>query len=163
MPRRLDSQTTESRKNTNNMPLMPVNAASITSVEPVAHGAVPRRIECCCKFKNRPLKQVMVLFEQHPYFVRRRSRALGYRRPCSSRVWSASRVGTLPSFFRAGRRLYHSWTVHQCWRSSSTVDSSSLLIFALSRVSSFFPKRVKSVRSFRVCFQVLFFSVRTGP
>ena len=54
MPRRLDSQTTESRKHTN-MPLMPVNAASITSVEPVAHGAVPRRIEYCCTFENRLL------------------------------------------------------------------------------------------------------------
>ena len=50
---------------------MPVNTASITSVEPVAHGAVPRRIECCCTLKNRLLQQVMVLFEQHPYFVRR--------------------------------------------------------------------------------------------
>ena len=47
MPRRLDGQTTESRKHTNHMPLMPVNAASITSVEPVAHGAVPRRIDYC--------------------------------------------------------------------------------------------------------------------
>ena len=112
------------------MSLMPVNAASIASAEPVAHGAVPRRIECCCKFKNRPLKQVMVLFEQHPYFVRRRSRASGYQRPCSSRAWSASRVGTLPSFFRARRRLYRSWTVDQCWCSISTVDSFSFLILA---------------------------------
>ena len=53
---------------------MPVNAASITSVEPVAHGTVPRRIECRCTLKNRLLYQV--LFEQHPYFVRRTSRAL---------------------------------------------------------------------------------------
>ena len=34
MPRRLGNQATESRKDTNNMPLMPVNAACITSVEP---------------------------------------------------------------------------------------------------------------------------------
>ena len=34
---------------------MPINAASSTSVEPVAHGAVLRRIECCCTFKNRLL------------------------------------------------------------------------------------------------------------
>ena len=52
-PRQVDDRE---KKNTNNMSLMPVNAASITSVEPVAHGAVPRRIEvpvhskivCCC-------------------------------------------------------------------------------------------------------------------
>ena len=35
-------QPDESRKHTNNLPLMPVNAAFITSVEPVAQGAVPR-------------------------------------------------------------------------------------------------------------------------
>ena len=65
----------------------------------------------------------------HPYFVRRRSRASGYWRPCNSRAWSASRVGTISSFFRAGRRLYRSWTVYQCWCSTSTVDSFSFLIF----------------------------------
>ena len=53
-----------------------------------------------------------------PVLVQRRSRTSGYRRPCSSRVWSASRVGTHPSFFRAGHRLYRSWTVHQCWCST---------------------------------------------
>ena len=130
-PRRLDSQRTESRKYTNNMPLMPVNAASITAAKPVAHGAVPHRIECCCTFKNRLLQQVMMLFEQHPYLVQRRSRASGYRRSCSSRAWSASRVGALPSFFRAGRRLYRSWTVHQCGCSTSTVDSFSFFVLAL--------------------------------
>ena len=77
-------QTTEGRKRTNNLPLMPVNAASVTAAEPVAHGAVPHRIECCCTFKNRLLCQVMILFEQHAYFVQRRSRAWTYRRPCSS-------------------------------------------------------------------------------
>ena len=73
----------------------------------------------------------MMLLERHPYFVQRRSRASLYRRSCSSRVWSASRVGTLPSFFRAGRCLYRIWTVHQCWCSSSTVDSFSFFILAL--------------------------------
>ena len=124
-PRRLDSQRRESIKFTNNMPLMPVNTASIAAAKTVAHGAVTHRIVCCCTFKNRLLQQVMIQFEQHSYFGQRRSRASGYRRPCSSRVWSASRAGTLPSFFRAGRRLYRRWTVHQCWCSTSTVDSFS--------------------------------------
>ena len=73
----------------------------------------------------------MVLFEQHPYCARRRSRASGYRRPCCSRVWSASREATLPSFFRAGCRLYRSRTV--CISAGaliSTVDSLSFLILA---------------------------------
>ena len=60
MPRRLDSQTTESRKHTSNMPLMPVNAGSITTVEPVVHGAVPHRIGCCCTFKNRLLYEASI-------------------------------------------------------------------------------------------------------
>ena len=138
------------------MPLMPVDAVSITASEPVVHGAVPHRIECCCNSKTVCCSKWMMPFEQHPYFVQRRSRASGYRRPCSSRVWSASRVGTLPSFFRAGRRLYRSWTVHQCWCSTSTVDSFSFLIlavvchaypaFVLS--SSLPPKTPKSVRWF---------------
>ena len=78
----------------------------------------------CCS------KQWCCLNSTHPYFVRRKSRASGYRRPCSSRVWSASRVGTLPSFFGARRRLYRSRTVHKCWCSTSTVDSFSFLILA---------------------------------
>ena len=56
-------------------------------------------LSAAVKLKKRLMQQVMVLFEQHPYFVRRRPRAPGYRRPCSSRVWLASRVGKLPSFF----------------------------------------------------------------
>ena len=78
----------------------------------------------------------MLFDEQHPYFFQRRSRASGYyHRPCCSRVlWSASRVGTIP-FFRAGRRLYLGWTVHQFWCSTSTVDS-FVFCFCLSRVSS---------------------------
>ena len=47
-PRSLESQRTESREYTNKMPLMAVNAPSIIVAKPVAHGAVPRRIECCC-------------------------------------------------------------------------------------------------------------------
>ena len=85
------------------------------------------------------LKKIIVIkkrssraFQQPPYFVQRRSRASGYWRPCSSRVWSASRVGTLPSFFRAGRRLYRNWMVHQCWCSTSTVDSLSFSILAFA-------------------------------
>ena len=54
--RRLDSLRTESRKYTN-MPLMPVNTASITAAKPVAHGpslielraAVHSKIVCCSK------------------------------------------------------------------------------------------------------------------
>ena len=129
-PRGVDNQRTESRIFTNNMPLMPVNTASITSVEPVAHGAVPHEIECCCTLKNCVLQQVMMLFEQHPYF--RAAQISRCRIPAPlQQQWSASRVGILPSFFRAGRRLYRSWTVHQCWCSTLTVDSFSFLILAL--------------------------------
>ena len=38
---------------------MPVHAASITAAKPVAHGAVPHRMECCCTLKNRLLSQVI--------------------------------------------------------------------------------------------------------
>ena len=38
------------------------------------------------------------------------------------------RVGVFPSIVSAGRRLYHSWAVHQCWGYTSTVDSFSFLI-----------------------------------
>ena len=51
-PRRPGSQTTE-HKQTNSMPLVPVNAPSITAVETVAHGA--DRIEFCWITKNRQL------------------------------------------------------------------------------------------------------------
>ena len=34
------------------MPLMPVNAASITAAKPVADGAVLDRIECRCTFED---------------------------------------------------------------------------------------------------------------
>ena len=47
-PGRLYSQTTTRRKHANNMPLMPVNTASTTAAERVAHGSVSHRIECCC-------------------------------------------------------------------------------------------------------------------
>ena len=46
---------------------------------------------------------MIMLLEHHPYFVQRGSRDSGYRRPCSSGVWSASRVGRRPSFFSARR------------------------------------------------------------
>ena len=62
--------------------------------------------------RNRLLQEVM-MFQQHPpHFVQRISRPSLYRCQCRSRVWSASWVGTLPLLFRAGRRLYRSWTVH---------------------------------------------------
>ena len=130
MPLRLDSQTTARRKYTNTMPLIPVNTASITAAEPVAHGAVPHRIDCCCIYKNCLLQQVITLFEQHPYFVQRRSRASGYRRLAAAEynrlaVWEHS-----PLFFKSERRLCRSWTVHRCCCSTSTVDSFSLLTSA---------------------------------
>ena len=143
---------------------MPINAASITTAKPVAYGAVPHRsaavhskIVCCIILRGiYDVAKVILLFEQHPYFVQCRSRASGCRRPCSSRIWSASSVGALPSFFRGGRRLYRSWTVHQCWCSNSTIDSFSLLILAC--VCNAYPafvlhprfsrKRAKSVRWF---------------
>ena len=40
-------------------------------------------------------------------------------------VWQHS-----PLFFRAGRRLYRSWTVHQCWCYISTVGSFSFFLLA---------------------------------
>ena len=68
MPRRLDSQTTESMKHTNNMPLMPVNAASIAQSNPWPMGpslvglsaAVNSKIVCsskqwCCLNSTRTL------------------------------------------------------------------------------------------------------------
>ena len=123
--------------------------------------AVHSKVICCTKY------QAMVLFEQHPYCARRRSRASGYRRPCCSRVWSASREATLPSFFRAGCRLYRSRTV--CISAGaliSTVDSFSFLILAfvchaypafVCTPSSFPPKTLKVCSSvlgfvFRFCF-----------
>ena len=115
----------------------------------------------------------MVLFEQHPYFVRRRSRASGYRHPCSNRIWSASRVGTLPSFFKAGRRLYRRWTVHQCWCSISPVDSFSFLILAfVCHAYPAFYSILVFAKTLKVCslvlgsvfrFKILLFSVWTGP
>ena len=83
---------------------------------------------------------------------------------------SASRVGTLPYFFRAGRRLYRSWTVRQqCSCSTSTVDSFSLLTLAFVCLAypAFvlrprFPAEHRSLLVL-VFFQVLFLSACTGP
>ena len=77
-------------------------------------------------------------------------------------VWEHS-----PLFFRAGRRLYRSWTVHECWCSISTVDSFSFLMLAF--VCHAYPafvlhprSHLKSVRWFQVLF--LGFVVRSdGP
>ena len=138
------------------MRLMPANAASITAAKPVVHGAVPHRIECCCTFKTR-----LLLFEQHPHFVQRRSHASGYRRPCSSRVWSASRVGVLPPFFRVVCRLCRSW---KCWCSTLHIDRCLDFVFSsifcyvtrIRRLYShpLFPRkpRVSLFVVFRFCF-----------
>ena len=101
-----------------------------------------------------------MLFEQHPHIVQPRSRASGYWRPCSIRVRSASRVGTLPSFFRAGRRFYRSWTVHQCWCSISTVDSFSCLIlaFVCHAYPAFVFHAVSPQNSTKICSLVLSFA-----
>ena len=56
-PRTLDSQKTESRQYTNNMPLAPAIAASVAAAETLAHGAIPielsaallNRFACCSK------------------------------------------------------------------------------------------------------------------
>ena len=141
---------------------MPVHAASITVAKPVANGAVSHGIECYCTLHNRLLSQMM-LSEQHPYCIHRTSHASKYRRHCSSRVWSTSRVDTLPSIFSAGRCLYRSWMVHQCWCSTSTVDAFSFLILAsyFSRVScvctpsSFSPRLAKAVCFFAFVFPLL--------
>ena len=87
---------------------MPVKTAFIAAAKPVAHRAVPYRIECGCTFKNLLSQQVM-MFEQHPpYFVQRRSRSSWYRRHCSRRVWSASCVGT-PFFSALGIASTAAW------------------------------------------------------
>ena len=85
--RRPDSRTTESRKHTKNMPLVPVNATSITAVEPVAHGAVHHRMSTAVYKKNPCVAASIMLFGKRP--VHRRSRDSGYRRPCISRLWTA--------------------------------------------------------------------------
>lgn len=67
------------------------------------------------------------------------------------------------SVFRAGRRIYCSWTVHQCWCPTSTVDSFSFLILALfTRLLYlgsflFFAKHIV----FSFCFWLLLFLVCT--
>jgi len=53
--RSYERHNTDMTKFINNTPLIPVNADSIAAAKPVAHGAVPHRIECCCTFKNRLL------------------------------------------------------------------------------------------------------------
>ena len=96
-PRRLDKETTESRQYTSNCRWQPVNAASTTAAKYGVSGVVPHRLERCCK-NIGCCRKWLCCFEQHTSFGQRRSRALGYRRPYSSRVWSVSRVGTLPFF-----------------------------------------------------------------
>ena len=133
-PRRLKSGKTERKICTNATPVMPVFTASITAGKLVAHGAVPRRTECCCTKVVCCSTYVMMLpDEQHPYIFQRGSRASGYGAiAAADRVfWSASRVGTRPSLFRAGRRLYLNWTVYQCWCSALTVHTFGVSLYLL--------------------------------
>ena len=110
-----------------------------------------------------------MMCEQHPCFVQRRSRFSRYQRPCSRGVWSASQVGTRPSFSRLGAaRLYRTRTVHQSLQPLTRFRFD--LSFRLSRVSyvvctpsSFAPSTRTSVRCCWVSFYVSFFSVCTNP
>ena len=74
----------------------------------------------------------MMLFGQHLLVIQPQSRALGHRCSCRTRVCSASCVGALHPFFRAGRRLYLRCMAHQCWRPTSTVDFFWFLVFGFS-------------------------------
>ena len=93
-PRRRDTQKAESREQTDNMPLVPVNAASITTAKIVVHGVVPDRIERFCTTQNLCSSKMITLFGQHLHFIH-----------SFSRFRSASCVGTPHSVFRAGYRL----------------------------------------------------------
>ena len=102
--------------------MMLVKTASVTAAEPVAHGSVSQRIDCCCTFKNRKLYVASNdAVRIAPILIQRRYRASGYRRPCSLRVRSASRVGTRPTFSTAGRR-----------RPLPQLDSASVLMLHLN-------------------------------
>ena len=86
----------------------------------------------------------MMLFEQHPYFVQRRSRASGYRRLAAAEygrlaVWEHS------PFSELGAASYPRWTVHQCWCSISTVGLFSF--FSLAFVCHAYPTFVLRSRS----------------
>ena len=91
-----------------------------------------------------------MLFESHPY-LSSADPALQDTGALAAAEYDRlrSRMGTLPSVFWAGRRLYRSWTVHQCWCSTVEAFSFLVLVFCLSRVSrvcspsSFFPKIAK--------------------
>ena len=159
-----DSQRTESRQCTDNMPLKPDHAASITAAKRAAHGGVPRRIESaavhsksvCCSRRWWCLNSTSALSSAG--LVLQSTAALA----AAEHMISASRLSTLSSFHRAGRRLYRCLMVHQCWCSTSTVRpfSFSILTFFFlvhascvrTLVSSLFPKRAKSVHFFRFCF-----------
>ena len=68
-PRISDSSTKKTKKYSNNMPLILVNAAFITTAKPVAHWAPSHRIEWCCIFQNLCIRlEAMIAFEQRPYF-----------------------------------------------------------------------------------------------
>ena len=128
-----DSQRTESRQCTDNMPLKPDHAASITAAKRAAHGGVPRRIESaavhsksvCCSRRWWCLNSTSALSSAG--LVLQSTAALA----AAEHMISASRLSTLSSFHRAGRRLYRCLMVHQCWCSTSTVRpfSFSILTF----------------------------------
>ena len=137
-----------------NMPLVPLNAASITAAKTVACGAVQIELSAAVQPKKIVFYQMMMRLVQHLHFIQPQSCATGYRCLCSSRLWLASSVGTLPSFFQG-------WGV-ACtaagWCISAGAPPRSLTFFCLdfsfcvSRVcfvwtpSSFPPKKAKSVR-----------------
>ena len=166
-----DSQRTESRQCTDNMPLKPDHAASITAAKRAAHGGVPRRIESaavhsksvCCSRRWWCLNSTSALSSAG--LVLQSTAALA----AAEHMISASRLSTLSSFHRAGRRLYRCLMVHQCWCSTSTVRpfSFSILTFfffgtcilrSYSRILAF-PEK-SEVCSF---LSLLFLLVWTGP
>ena len=143
-----DSQRTESRQCTDNMPLKPDHAASITAAKRAAHGGVPRRIESaavhsksvCCSRRWWCLNSTSALSSAG--LVLQSTAALA----AAEHMISASRLSTLSSFHRAGRRLYRCLMVHQCWCSTSTVDSFSFMMLAL--VFHEYPARLYSILVF---------------
>ena len=104
------------------------------------------------------------LFEQHPYFIQRRSRASGCRRPCSSRAWSESRAGTLPSFLGGlgDASTAAGWCISACWCPTLTADAFSFLSSFVSIIFRFYHFRFYHFRflSFSfLSFSILSFSI----
>lgn len=152
------------------MPLPDARKCSLQPSSPQPNpwpmGSSQIKIECCCcTFKNCRLWQVMML-EQHPYFLQGRSRASEYRCHCGSRVWSASRVGTLPCSIRTGRRLYCSWMVHQCISVGAPprpLTRFRLFSLRISLCFSVYPAFVRSIFFFRKEQSLFFFLLLFSP